>query len=155
MVVEFKEIEEFYNQCLLYVKQIKQMAPNSSTMKQIEFSRKYYKSNILNSYIKVGLLNKEQEQLLNTKNRVVKFSVDSLIKNMLKHPEIKLEEYLYISKIINNPDKIALSKSNNNSILIFKFNDNYYQIVIKSTNNKSENYLTSFIRSNEKEYNRY
>lgn len=47
MVVEFKEIEEFYNQCLFYVKQIKQMAPNSSAMKQIEFSRKYYKSNIL------------------------------------------------------------------------------------------------------------
>ena len=33
--------------------------------------------------------------------------------------------------------------------------NNYYQVVIKTTTDKSENYLTSFIRSNEKEYNRY
>ena len=51
--------------------------------------------------------------------------------------------------------QFVLSKNNNNSILVFKFRNNYYQVVIKTTTDKSENYLTSFIRSNEKEYNRY
>lgn len=74
---------------------------------------------------------------------------------MLRHPEITLDEYLLVRNIINTPDKMALSKNNNNSILVFKFQNNYYQVVIKTTTDKSENYLTSFIRSNEKEYNRY
>ena len=66
-----------------------------------------------------------------------------------------MDEYFLMRNIINTPDKMALSKNNNNSILVFKFQNNYYQVVIKTTTDKSENYLTSFIRSNEKEYNRY
>ena len=154
MFQEYKSLEEFYNQGLSYIQQIKRVLPNDTKIQQIEFYRKYYKAKILNSYIKIGLLNKEQKKLLQTNNAILKFSIDSLIKNMLRHPEITLDEYLLVRNIINTPDKMALSKNNNNSILVFKFQNNYYQVVIKTTD-KSENYLTSFIRSNEKEYNRY
>ena len=155
MFQEYKSLEEFYNQGLSYIQQIKRVLPNDTKIQQIEFYRKYYKAKILNSYIKICLLNKEHKKLLQTNNAILKFSIDSLIKNMLRHPEITLDEYLLVRNIINTPDKMALSKNNNNSILVFKFQNNYYQVVIKTTTDKSENYLTSFIRSNEKEYNRY
>ena len=155
MIKEYENFVEFYNDGFKYAQKIKQMNASATTIKQIEYSRKYLKSNILNSYFKIGVLSNEQAELLKTNNKNVKFSIDSMVKNILKHPEIKLEEYLFISKIINLPDKVSLSKNNDNSILIFKYNNRYYQIVIKTTNCKSENYLTSFIRSNEKEFNRY
>lgn len=155
MFYEYQSLEEFYNQGLFYIQQIKRILPHDTKIKQIEFYRKYYKSKVLNSYIKICLLNKEHKKLLQTNNLVLKFSIDSLIKNMLRHPEITFEEYLFIKSIISKPDKMVLSKNNNNSILVFKFRNNYYQVVIKTTTDKSENYLTSFIRSNEKEYNRY
>lgn len=62
MFQEHKSLEEFYNQGLFYIQEIKKVLPNDTKIQQIEFYRKYYKAKILNSYIKIGLLNKEQKK---------------------------------------------------------------------------------------------
>jgi negative regulator of genetic competence, sporulation and motility len=93
--------------------------------------------------------------MLGTETDTIKFSLDSMIKNRINHPEINFNDYKKITDIISNPDKVAYSKNNNNSIILFKNDDKYYMAVVKATADKKENYLTSFRNLTEKEYNKY
>ena len=92
--------------------------------------------------------------MLKSSTNIIKFSVDSLVKNIIKHSEIEFNDYYKINDIIIKPDKIRLSKSNNNSILLLKKENKYYQVVIKTTIDKNENYLTSFRMLSEEEFNK-
>ena len=78
----------------------------------------------------------------------------NFVKNIIKHPEISFEEYLYLDIILKNPDKIAISKTSNNSVLLLKHKEKYYQAVLKATIDKTENYLTSFRLLNETEFSK-
>ena len=40
-------------------------------------------------------------------------------------------------------------------IILFNDKDKYYMLVVKTTNDKKENYIKSFRRLNEEEYNSY
>ncbi len=100
--------------------------------------------NILNVYCYLEKLNIEQVNLLGAKTNKVKLSLDSLLKNVINHPELHFEDYKKINKIILAPDEIKLSKNKRNSILLLKKDGKTYQVVIKTTLNKEENFLTSF-----------
>ena len=149
---EFKVFPVFYNKSLELSKIAKSKVTNSKDA--ILFARKSFNKNDLNSFYVIGVLSKEQKNLLKSNTNIIKFSVDSLIKNIIKHPEIEFNDYYKINDIIINPDKILLSKSNNNSILLLRKENKYYQVVIKTTINKNENYLTSFRMLSEEEYNK-
>ena len=71
------------------------------------------------------------------------------------HPEFtklaadseKYDDYLKLENIILAPDKIIQDRKNN--LRMFKcINGKFYEIVIKTTKNKNENYLTTFHRCN-------
>ncbi len=109
----------------------------------------------MNSFYHIGFLDKKLVNLLESRTSIIKFSVDSLIKNIIKHPEITFEEYLKINQLLKCPDKVCLSKSNRNSILLLKWDNRYYQVVIKTTLNKKENFLTSFRMLSKEEFNKY
>lgn len=100
--------------------------------------------NILNAFCVVGNLNDRQINLLDAQVPIVKFSIDTLIKNKVNHPELAFDDYKKIGQIIAKPDEIRLSKNKRNSILLLKKDGKTYQIVIKTTLNKMENFLTSF-----------
>lgn len=151
--MEFKSFEEFYNKAYNLAMQAKHKQTVSK--QAIILARKIFNNNDLNSFYYVGFLNKRQVNLLESKTSIIKFSVDSLIKNIIKHPEITFEEYLKINKLLKNPDKVCLSKQNNNSILLLKWDNKYYQVVIKTTLNKKENFLTSFRMLSKEEYSKY
>lgn len=121
----------------------------------VEKARSLYDKNTLNSYYNIGKLNENQKKMLGTETDTIKFSLDSMIKNRINHPEINFNDYKKITDIISNPDKVAYSKNNNNSIILFKNDDKYYMAVVKATADKKENYLTSFRNLTEKEYNKY
>lgn len=152
---DYKNIENFIGDGRNFVSIIKNLHPNISKIKLVEFARKYFNKSILNRCYFVGYLNSKQLNLLNTETSSVYFSLDSIIKNMIQHPEISACDYKNIDIILKKPDKIALSKSNLNSIILFKKNNKYYQAVIKTTKNKKENFLTSFRNLSEKEFNKY
>ena len=149
---EFGNFQEFYNKSFELAKITKNKIDNSKDA--IIYARKNISRYDLNSYYIIGNLSDEQLNLLKSNTKIIKFSVDSLVKNIIKHPEIDFNDYYKINDIIINPDKIRLSKSNNNSILLLKKENKYYQVVIKTTIDKNENYLTSFRMLSEEEFNR-
>ena len=149
---EYKDFLEFYNKSLELSKIAKNTINNSKGA--ILYARKSFNKNDLNSFYIIGNLSKEQENLLKSNTNIIKFSIDSFVKNIIKHPEIEFQDYYKINDIIIKPDKIRISKSNNNSILLLKKENKYYQVVIKTTIDKNENYLTSFRRLSEEEFNK-
>lgn len=135
-------MESFFVIANSYVKQI---TNNSFVSKEaVNYIRAHLSKDILNSYYNIGNLNIEQMNLLDTKVAQVKLSMDSLIKNIINHPELKIDDYKKITDIIANPDEMKLSKNKWCSILLLKKFNKTYQVVIKTTQNKEEVFLTSF-----------
>lgn len=110
----------------------------------VQYVRTGVDRDILNVCCHLNDLSIEQMNLLGTKTRTVKFSIDSLLKNRINHPELSLNDYKRINEIIINPDEIKVSKNKRNSILLFRKYNKIYQAVIKTTLSKEENFLTSF-----------
>ena len=150
--MEIKHFETFYKKGLYIAKQSCQNV--NSSKQAIEYARKAFSKTDLNSFYNIGVLSKKLQLILNTKTVLIKFSIDSIVKNIIKHPEISFEEYLYLDIILKNPDKIAISKTSNNSVLLLKHKEKYYQAVLKATIDKTENYLTSFRLLNETEFSK-
>lgn len=126
----------------------------SNNKKQaLEFARTNYEKNTLNSFYNIGKLNKEQMQLTSTKSADVRFSIDSMIKNRINHPDIKLNDYKKIPEILQSPDKIV--KDGEYHIKLFKKIDTQlYEVVVKTTKNKKELYLNSLHFSNKRRMNK-
>lgn len=86
-------------------------------------------------------------ELLNTKTSKIKLSLDSLLKNKINHPELKLEDYKKIKRIISKPDEVI--QDGEYHIKLFKrISNNLYEAVIKTTKNRNENFFVSFHLSN-------
>jgi len=140
---EFKDFQEFYNKSLELTKIALSKCANKK--EAILYARKNFNKSDLKSYYKIGALTKEQIKILSTKENLIKLSIDSMIKNILEHPDLDMEDYLKLNKILHNPDKFIQDRKNN--LRIFKNIDNkYYELIIKSTQNKDENFLTTFQR---------
>ena len=80
----------------------------------------------------------EAQEILKSSIKEVRFSLDNIIKNRIKHPELDINDYKLIPEIIANPTKIVEDKED---VLLFKNNNKYYKVVIKTTINKNENYI--------------
>ena len=140
---EFKDFQEFYNKSIELTKIALSKCANKK--EAILYSRKNFNKSDLKSYYKIGTLIKEQIKILSAKENLIKLSIDSMIKNILEHPDLDIEDYLKLNKILHNPDKFIQDRKNN--LRIFKNIDNkYYELIIKSTQNKDENFLTTFHR---------
>ena len=92
--------------------------------------------------------------LLNSKSKNLKFSLDNYLKNRIMHPEVTIDDYLKIPNIINNPSKILKSK-NGYDVILFKADEKYYKLVIKTTNYKNENFVKSLHLLNYDRYIKY
>ena len=143
---EFKDFREFYNKSLELTKLA--LSKTLNTKDAILYARKNFNKSDLKSYYKIGILSKEQIKILSTKENIIKLSIDSMIKNILEHPDLDIDDYLKLNKIMHNPNKFIQDRKNN--LRIFKNIDNkFYEIIIKSTQNKDENFLTTFHRCDE------
>lgn len=120
----------------------------------IDDIRKTYCKEILHGYINLGCLSENAKILLNSNVYTVRLSLDTFIKNKLHHRDINLNEYELMPKMLKKPDKIAKSR-NNEDIILFKNDNRKYMLVIKTTKNKTENYIKSFRRLSTEEYNKY
>lgn len=80
-----------------------------------------------------------------------------MMKNRLHHKDLNYYDYQKMPKILSNPNKTTLSKSNKENIVLFqdKEKDKYYMLVLKTTKDKKENYIKSFHLINKNEFNKY
>lgn len=128
-------LNEFYNNALRIIKKLEKDLDNSITTLVIE--------NFIetNDIIEVCLLNDTITNMLKCKSTMLLLSLSNLIKNIVKHPEVGLEIYECLNELINSSDEIFIDKGN---LKIFKrYHGKLYEIVIKTTRNKTENYLLS------------
>lgn len=142
-----KEVQKFI---LLYEKAIeysKLVLDNTNSRKEaINYARQNLDRQELKSFFKIGELNNEQMEILGTNISVIKFSLDSLIKNLIEHPDLNFSSYnLILPNIVSLPDCVQQDRKLN--LRMFRrVDDKLYEVVIKTTKNKQENYLTSFHR---------
>ena len=125
-----------------------------SIAQQIEFARKVYTKDLLNSRLTVGFLSDDVKNILGSNAKLLNFSMHNMIKNRLAHPEVTDEDYVKIVKIIKSPSKYYKSKSGYD-VILFKEDEKYYKLVIKTTRNRKENFVKSLHLLNKDRYNKY
>lgn len=140
---EMKDFKNFYNKARVYALYF--LTKFSSRKDAIFFARKNIAKKELNVFYKIGTLNDYERGILNTPTELIKLSIDSMIKNIIEHSDLTYDDYLKLKEIVHTPDKIIQDRKNN--LRMFKNIDNkLYEIVIKTTKNKDENFLTTFHR---------
>ena len=148
----YEDFNEFYSLGCDLAEFIEEHKINLSKSEQIKFARDFFSISILRSYINYGILTEEAQEILKSSIKEVRFSLHNIIKNRIKHPELDINDYKLIPEIIANPTKIVEDKED---VLLFKNNNKYYKVVIKTTINKNENYIKSFRLLSEKEFKKY
>ena len=118
----------------------------------INYYRQNYDKTILNSFYFIADMPPYITNTLKSKTQKLKLSMDSLLKNMIEHPEITFQEYLQLEYFLYNAEYILLKNEKN--LIYFKIDNCLYQFVIKNTKNERENFLTTFHKTNIKQLNK-
>jgi len=141
---EVGSFKEFYNDLKPAAQALrKELPPDKITTQEISklFSKDYTKHYALTENI-----NKTTQKLLNSNTNELRISFANLLKNQAKHPEIGFDMYQNITRYISNAENHFFDKGN----LIFEktIGKDLYQIAIKTTKTKNENYFLSFHLAN-------
>ena len=151
---EFKDFAEFYNYGYNLTKNIKSKTNNFLASERVEFARNNIYKSDLRGFINIGVISKDVINILDTTSNILKFSVENLIKNLLVHSDVTFDDYKKIPLISLKPNKIVKSK-NGYDVMLFKADNKYYKLVIKTTKNKDENYIKSFHLLEQERYEKY
>ena len=151
---KYSDFEEFIEDGYNLAQHIKNNTINLKDSDKINYARQIYSKEILNRYIVVGNINNDIKKLLNCSNCELKFSMDNMIKNQLAHSEVPNKDYYKIPSIINSPSKYFKSK-NGYDVILFKSDEKYYKLVIKTTKNRKENFVKSLHLLNKDRYLKY
>lgn len=152
--IVYKNFENFYKDSNKLIQYIVTNTAGQTNTEKIIYARKVYSKEILNSYITISLLTDNIMNLLDCKENKLKFSMDNMIKNRLSHPEVTYKDYAKIPLIIKSSSKYYKSKSGYD-VILFKEDNKYYKLVIKTTHNRKENFVKSLHLLNKERYNKY
>lgn len=141
---EVKNLKDFYDNTKNVADSIRKSVPVGKI--STNYLKELIDEDLRKNYVNIGKLSPSVQTLLGSKSCELKLSFDNLIKNQIKHPEIEFDLYKNVSKFINNYEKI--STNNGNAVIEKVYNDNLFSLVIKTTRDKSENYLLSMYISN-------
>ncbi len=151
---KYKHFSDFNCDSRHFAEYVRKNTIGMSVAQQIEFARKVYTKDLLNSRLTVGFLSDDVKNMLGSNAKLLNFSMDNMIKNRLSHPEVTDEDYAKIVKIIKSPSKYYRSKSGYD-VILFKEDEKYYKLVIKTTRNRKENFVKSLHLLNKDRYNKY
>lgn len=151
---KYKYFEEFNKDCSLLVEYIDNNTELMDNFQKISYARSFFARDVLNSCLTIGKLNTDIVNLLGSKNNILKFSMDNMIKNRLVHPEVTNQDYLKILSIVKNPSKYYKTKSGYD-VILFKEDEKCYKLVIKTTKNRKENFVKSLHFMNKERYEKY
>ena len=153
-IKKYNNLDEFSKDGYNLAEHVRHNTAGMPESSKIAYARNVYNETILDSYIVIGRISKEIQQLLNCSNSELKFSMDNMIKNRLAHPEVSDEDYREIPSIIKNPSKYYKSKAGYD-VILFKADEKFYKLVIKTTKNRKENFVKSLHLLNEDRYRKY
>lgn len=142
---EYKNLKSINNEA----RGLAEFAKKGKTSNEaVKFAREHYDKATLNSFVNIGQLSNEHVKILGSHTNEIKLSMDSMIKNRIEHPDLKFYNYKKIKDILNNADEIVEGRKNH--LRFFKQIDTkFYEVVLKTTQDKKENFLISFHRIDE------
>ena len=140
---EYQEFKDMYDNALSIL---------NNSNHTINYYRQNYDKTILNSFYFIVDIPPYITNTLKSKTPKLKLSMDSLLKNMIEHPEITFQEYLQLEYFLYNAEYILLKNEKN--LIYFKIDNCLYQFVIKNTKDGCENFLTTFHKTNIKQLNK-
>ena len=149
---EINTFDELYKISISIIENKNNSYENYSVSEIIDFIRLNSDKNILNSYFIIGNIPNYIADKIQANTTTIKLSVDSLIKNILEHPELTLNEYKNLTKYLNNAEYILLK--NNKNLIYFKIENKIYQFVIKKTQNSEELFITTFHKASINQLNK-
>ena len=148
---EVGSLKEFYNDLKPAADAIRKELPiDKITTPEISklFSKDYTKH-----YAIAGNLTEKAQKAINSDVTPLRVSFENLLKNQAKHPEIDFNMYSNMTNYIAKPFK---QFSRGNQLITFIKQDNkLYELVIKTTQDKSINYFNSLHTSNLDELQKY
>lgn len=119
--------------------------------KAVDYLYKQIPKDEKTGYYSAGELSKKAKNILKAESKEIRFSYESLAKNIIKHPDLTLSDYLFISELLKNPDSVIPDEQNPDYNIVYLKNKNKtYRLVIKTTKNRKENYISSFRFTNKK-----
>ena len=141
---EVKDFKGFYDSTKAVATALRNNVPVD------KISTRYLDDNITfdlrNHYVVAGQLNNTVKNLLKSDTNELRLSFDNFVKNQAKHTDINYSLYSKAIKFINNPDKYYFNKGN--LVIEKEYQGNNLLIALKTTKNKSENYLLSMYIAN-------
>jgi len=149
---KINSFDELYRICITIIEDKNNSYENYSVVEIIDFIRVNSDKNLLNDYYIIGNIQNYIADRIQAKTTTIKFSVDSLIKNILEHPELTLNDYKNLTKYLNNAEYILLK--NNKNLIYFKIENTIYQFVIKKTQNSEELFITTFHKASINQLNK-
>lgn len=150
-VTKVQDFKEFYDDLKPAAEALrKELPPNKIDTKEISklFSKDYTKH-----YVIAGDLTPKIQNLLGSNTAELKVSFENLLKNQAKHPEIGFNMYSNITNYIANP--LNQFARGNKLITFIKQDNKIYELVIKTTANKTENFFNSLRISDIKDIQSY
>ena len=151
---EFKDFEEFNREAEILLDKYSNILSDKIETEQVSFIRENIDKEILISFVFISNINQNIQILLNSKSKNLKISLDNYLKNRIMHPEVTISDYLKIPNIVSNPSKVWKSK-NGYDVILFKADEKYYKLVIKTMANKDENFVKSLHLLNYDRYIKY
>jgi hypothetical protein len=151
---EFKDFDEFNGEANFLLDKYSIILSDKIETEQVSFIRENIDKEILISYVFISNITNDVQILLNSKSKNLKLSLDNYLKNRIMHPEVTISDYLKIPNIVSNPSKVLKSK-NGYDVILFKADEKYYKLVIKTTANKDENFVKSLHLLNYDRYIKY
>lgn len=156
MTEEIKEYSNFYEMFDLAVNIINTVN-EQKPLEKLQNIRHNKNKYFLRGYYYIAQFSKDILTIIGSSKSNIKISLDTLIKNIIEHPEISINEYLKIQIYVETAEYVLLK--NDKKLIYFKIDKNLYQFVIKTTKNNDENFITTFhkasIKQLEKDIQRY
>jgi len=151
---EFENFGNFNSEAEFLLDKYSNKLSDKIETEQVSFIRENIDKEILISYVFISNITNDIQTLLNSESNNLKLSLDNYLKNRIMHPEVTISDYLKIPNIVSNPSKVLKSK-NGYDVILFKADEKYYKLVIKTTANKDENFVKSLHLLNYDRYIKY
>lgn len=100
----------------------------------------------------ISHISKQAQTWLGATTNQVWISEDTLVKQFFRHPELKIDIYQMMAYGINHAEKVV--QLNDMKIALFKFDDEIFEIVVKTTSARDELFVVSIFKADAKEVDR-
>ncbi len=152
-----KAFDNYYNKCQNLAKKIEAKAIENLTKNQKDFIgrgtveeyaikellNKKYSKPLKNLAFNIAVLTEEQQKLLKSSSKTVKLSVETLVKEHIKHSDLSIEDFKAIPNVISTANVLIL-KSATGPLIYYKSGNRYVVLIIKTTKDKTKNYITTY-----------